>query len=270
MKRISLIQYRSASITPDLAEALRQLEVRAAEMGNVVVDFRGTSVTDHSWEDDASWVKETGCKPPWSLVPAGREVYLTIKFKEDQGPPESVRERQLATLWALAVPLRFVPWRRYPLPDEGDHVWHFFGPWQVLYEHLLGEGRGEEAWPSLCAAAQTDVGGWEGDRKVERFVQAQLHRVGVNIGPIDGRISDRSLEGLKRIGLQGMPIATAAERLAEMIDVDRSPEERRIGHVVVPGRDCSIVTSGQVYSTKTPQGAALTIDGPGRIIVDVN
>ncbi len=269
MKRIALVQYQKASVPPALAETLRQLTLRAAELGNVTFDFFGHSTQTNRWANRNEWKNPTGCAPAWSLIPAGREILLDLRFKEDKGSEESKRERELAMLWGLVVPLGFTPWSRYPLPAPGDNVFHYFGPWQTLYDHLIGEGRGEAAWPSLCAAAQCDVGAWEGPQAVERTVQAQLHRVGTNVGPVDGIIGQRTLEGLKRLGLQGQKLMDAVEKLLSFDNAPRDPQERQFGHVVIPGHNSSIVCSGQVYSTKTAQGAALTIEGPGRVIIDV-
>jgi len=204
------------------------------------------------------------------MVPSGREVSLSLIFKEDEVPSDVAKAHEIATLWALAIPCGFTPYQRYPTPNSShDDLFHCFGPWQILYDHLVSEGRGEEAWPSLCAAAQSDVGAWQGERKVERFIQAQLHRVGVNVGPIDGQVAHRTLTGLKRLGLDGMALEDAAVKLIGMNSIEHESQDRRIGHIVVPGQNASIVCSGQVYSTKTATGAALTIDGPGRVILDL-
>ena len=266
MKRESLVLARGGSITADAAEALRQLEVRCNERGNVRVDASPTSANLHQWD---SW--QLPGQPEWSLIPSGREVPIHLEFVESEVPKEHEEAHGLAVLWALAIPCGFTPLARYPVPDRDGsaNIFHCLGPWQILYDHLMGEGRGETAWSSLCAAAQSDVGAWQGERKIECFIQAQLHRVGVNVGPIDGQIAHRTLTGLKRLGLDGMPLTDAAGRLAEMRSEKPQPQERNIGHIVVPGQNLAIVCSGQVYSTKTANGAALTIDGPGRVVLDL-
>lgn len=267
--RKNLVQYRTATVTPDVAESMRKLESRAAELGNVRVDFRGTSKNHHGWNIVKQNPGATGCKPQWSMVPTGREVYLRLTFLNDDGDEATRAERELATLWGLAVPLGFTPWMRYPLPGEGDNVFHVLGPWQILYDHLVSIGRGEEAWPSVACAAQSDVGAWQGLHPVERFVQAQLHRIGINIGPIDGQIGEVTAEGLKRTGLHGKSLTEAAEKLINM-QLPKPPQDKpNIGHVVVPGKNLSIVCSGQVAATRTATGAKLDIQGPGRIVVDV-
>lgn len=268
--RERLVQYRRASLTADTAEAMRLLESKAAKVGNLRLEFSGPGRQDLIWEKVRENPGPTGSKPEWSMLPSGREVYLKLHFAKDEGPEESRDERALAMLWALAIPAGFTPWNRYPLPGVGDNVFHYLGPWQVLYDHLLSLGRGEEAWPSVAAACQTDVGTWEGPRGPERFLQAQLHRLGINVGPIDGIIGEVTTAGLQRAGLSNVPVSEAAEKLTKMQPPKpKDPDQQHIGHVVIPSHKFSIVCSGQVFSTKTATGAALTIKGAGRVVLDI-
>lgn len=269
--RTNLVQYRTATLTSDLSEAMRKLEGRAHELGNVRLDFKSTGKGAHQWDVVRTHPGPTHCKPEWSMIPTGREVYLGLRFIEDEGEDAEItrRERELATLWGLAIPLGFTPWVRYPLPGDGDDVFHYLGPWKILYDHLLSVGRGEEAWPSVACAAQSDVGAWQGSHPMERFVQAQLHRIGINIGPVDGQIGDVTAEGIRRAGFHGKPLDKVAEGLLKMQLPEALPDTSKIGHVVVPGKNLSIVCSGQVTSTRTPTGAKLDINGPGRVVVDI-
>lgn len=269
--RTKLVQYRTSTVTTDVTEAMRKLEARAHELGNVRIGFQGTSKGSHLWDAVRTQPGPTRCKPEWSMVPTGREVYLSLHFTEDEGEDAAAtrRERELATLWGLAIPLGFTPFTRHPLPGDGDDVFHFLGPWRTLYDHLTSVFRGEEAWPSVACAAQSDVGAWQGVHPMERFVQAQLHRIGINIGPVDGIMGDVTTEGIRRAGLHGMPLDKVAEGLLKMQLPEPPPNTSRIGHVVVPGKNLSIVCFGQVTSTRTPTGATLDINGPGRVVVDI-
>lgn len=267
--RTKLVQYRTTSITPDLADAMRKLEARAAEHRNVRIQFKGSTKAEHSWSRLRGELGPTGCAPEWSMVPAGREVYLHAEYIEDEGEEKTRPERELALLWGLTVPLGFTPWIRYPLPGVGDDVFHFLGPWQIMYDHLVGVGRGEEAWPSIACAAQVDVGAWEGGRPLERFVQSQLHRVGLNVGPVDGVVADVTLEAIRRINLSDRPLTEVAQGLLTLQRPEPEPTEEQIGHVVVPGKNLSIVCTGQVTSTRTATGAKLNVGGPGRFVVDI-
>ena len=266
VQRTSLVAYRSSVITPDVAEAMRQLEIAAADRGGIRISYSGTPRNDMSWDSDPG---PTECPPHLSMRPTGREVLLRAELESYEGPPELRREAEIATLWGLAIPLRFLPWKRHPTPGGGDTVFHFLGPWATLHDHLLSEGRGEIAWASVCAAAQVDVGSWEGTKNVERFVQAQLHRLGFACGPVDGEIGQRTLGALRSLGMQGMSLKEMAQALSKARDPRKHTSKRRLGHVVLPGEDVSVVSYGEVAVARTPHGAEVTVDGPGRIVVSV-
>jgi hypothetical protein len=267
MQRTPLVALRRTLVTPDVAEAVRQLELRAAALGGFRLVVQGPPLENATWAGVAADAGPTERPPHASMRLTGRELYLRL---QSVGTTVERRQAEVEALWGVAVPCGFTPWLRYPLAGRGDEVFHFFGPWQVLYDSLLGEGRGEEAWPSTCVAAQVDVGKWEGDRAVERFVQAQLHRLGVPCGPVDGVVGDRTVASLRGLGLTGggMTFADAAARLAAMDPPKPRRAERRRGFVSVDG-PVSAVASGKVALTRSPQGYALAIDGPGRVILDV-
>lgn len=264
LERLSLVAYRKAAITPDLAEAMRQLEMRAAQAGGMRLAFK-------SRPQGLDWAKAerepgpTECPPAASLWIAGREARIRIHFTSRPAN----RWDEVSLLWSLAVPLGFTPWSRYPMPGRTDEVFHFLGPWQGLYDHLCGEGRGELAWPSVCAAAQVDVGRWQGDRWLERFVQAQLHRLGHHCGPVDGVVGPRTLAALRSIGLHSGTLEKAAQALCEHETPEVSERQRKVGYIIAPGQDLAVNAFGRVQSTRTRNGAALTIDGPGRVVIDV-
>lgn len=244
LARINLVAYQSATVAPDVAEALRLAETRAAGVRlHIKGPIRGT------------------LPPHLSLIPAGREVRIKLT-------PKITDPLALGRLWGLLVPLGFTPKNRYPLPGADDDVYHFFGPWQGLFDHLCGEGRGEFAWPSVCCAAQVDVGTWEGDRTIDRFVQAQLHRLGLHCGPVDGVITDRVTGALRALAVIGKTMEETAHLLAKFRIPPVEVSERRTGHITVSG-DLSVMAYGKVATTRTQQGVALTIDGPGRVVLDI-
>ncbi len=268
--RERLLQYRGAALTTDTIEALRQLEIRLARFGNVELEFSGPRKPEMSWNGLARSRGPTEQPAHTSLRIAGREIYLTLKYKEDPlVDPGTVEARELATLWGGAIPLGFTPWNRYPTPGRTQQVFHYLGPWNLLYDHLIGEGKGEFAWASVCAAAQLDVGTWEGGRETEMFVQAQLHRIGLNPGIVDGQIRDRTVATIKAAGYDGSALKELAKVLAERKNSKAATEERTIGHVVVPNRKFSVSSYGGVKTTRTQSGVALTIEGPGRLVVDL-
>lgn len=266
LTRTPLVAYRSAVVTPDTAEALRMMEDQANKLRmGIRIAFHGVPRHEAVWDAPAG---PTGYPPHLSLWPAGREVRLRVHLTDFKGSETAQREAEVAVLWGLVIPLGFTPWLRYPVPGPGDEVFHFLGPWQTVYDHLCGEGRGELAWSSVCAAAQVDVGSWYGTKKAERFVQAQLHRLGHHCGPVDGQVGDRTMAALRALGVQGS-LDEAAVALAAFEPPQIERGDSRHGHVLVPGEDVSVVAYGGVAATRTKQGVSLTVSGPGKVIISI-
>lgn len=264
-----IVQYRRGSFTPDLVEALRRLEQRVAKL-NATLTIEGPGQLEMTWERVRQDPGPTGLPPEWSAVPTGREVYLRLKINRDEGSEASRRERELAMLWAVVVPLGIVPFTRYPLAGPHDSVFHFFGEWGLLMDHLLGAGRGEAGWPSFCCAAQVDVGRWEGGRVTERLVQSHLHRIGFNVGSVDGIVGNKTQGALRAAGLHSLPMSDVAKQIVEMPPHIPPVLERDVqGRLEMPDVDFSIHPYGQVRATRTVRGADLQISGPGRVVIDV-
>lgn len=263
--------YRSTVLAPAVVEAMRLLEVAAASRKQGLrVEYGGVAAVD------ASWVGVGNCPGPLSLPahlslrPAGREVCL--RLLNERG------ESELALLWELAVPLGFVPWLRFPVPDAHglDTVFHHPGEWAMLVDALHAEGQGEHAWPSLCAAAQVDAGTWGGDKPVERFVQAQLHRLGVSCGRVDGVVGGRTLAALKSLGLGGKSLTEVAEKLSGMTShagTGKNPKRTRarqqVNIIVPPSLKSEGFVTGNLLSSRTPQGYTLNFEGSGQFTLVV-
>jgi len=216
-----------------------------------------------SWEGVDHDAGPLGLSPWKSMRPTGREVYLRIES------PKMVPDHKLAVLWSIAVPLGFVPWDRYPVPSPTSHVFHYLGPWSTVGDFLHGEGRGDLAWPSMVCAAQVEVGTWGGNQITERTVQMHLHRLGIHCGPVDGVIGPVTIAAMKALGMGGMEISRVAEDLAKMALPSVPREDRVRGHVVLGGYPMEAFSSGGVRTVETRQGYALTVDGPGRLILVV-
>ena len=259
----TLQPYRRTLVTPDTYEALRRLEVAAKEHGGIRIEYDGVAASHASWEGVEEDPGPLGL-PAWmSMRPTGREVYLSLSGVDN--PME-----QLAVLWSLAVPLGFMPWDRYPVPSATSHVFHYIGPWATLGDFLHGEGRGDLAWPSMSCAAQIEVGTWGGTQSTERTIQTHLHRLGIHCGPVDGNIGPVTVSALKALGLQSVESQKAADQLVLMAVPRAKPKEgRERGSLVLGGCPMEAFTSGGVHATKTRQGYALTVDGPGRLILMV-
>jgi len=259
-QRIQLVAHRSAVVAPDVAEALRQVERLAALDPLARIVFKGTSRAQVSWEGAVE-------PPRLSLRPAGREVQLKLQLQQDFPSEEQKIQVELATLWGIVVPLGFTPKNRYPNPGPEDDVFHYFGPWQGLYDHLCSEGRGEEAWPSVCAAAQADIGTWEGDRGVERFVQAQLHRLGLHCGPVDGIIGESTQKALAALAMKGQTLEQLADTLGKFKQPPASKEARRFCHLITPQEDVQAFAYGKIAATSIKTGYVFTVDGPGKVVL---
>jgi len=260
------VAYRSSVVTPDTAEALRHLETNAAKIGGIRIHFEGVSASEAKWGDIPG---PTGYPSNLCMRPSGREVYLRAELLDYDGPESMRRHHEVAAIWGFTVPLGFTPWLRHPVAGDGDTVFHFLGPWQPLYDHLCSEGRGELAWPSICGASQADVGRWGGPKATERFVQAQLHRLGLHCGAVDGHIGERTTSALRALGIEGQTFEELAKTLAKFNTPETDPQERRHGHVLIPGDDVSVVSYGKVATTQTRQGVTLAVDGPGKVIINI-
>ena len=250
-RRTQLANVRGLIMAPDIAEAVAKLEKTAAETAKWRLVLSGPK----SGTDEGN---------PLSMAPAGREIRMSFSRADVKDP-----QAALCALWGFAVPLGFTPWLRWPVSGIGDDRFFFLGPWKMVGDRLLAEGRGHLAWPSMCAAAQADAGVWKGDDAERRFVQAQLHRIGKNCGPVDGIVASRTLEAIEAAGLGGDNFQKIAEALRTAEPPAPSPATRNVGHVSLPGRKLVLSAFGGVKCVQNNQGAALTVDGPGRLVVDV-
>ena len=265
----TLVQHRTGAFTPDLTDALRKLEHRLSTL-KARVKITGRSPAQMSWDHVREDPGPTGLPPEWSAIPAGREVLLKLEILDDEEPEGSRRERELAMLWGLAIPLGFTPFARYPLPGPHESVFHFVGPWATLMDQLLGAGRGETAWPSFCCAAQIDVERWEGSRTTERLVQAHLHRLGYNVGPVDGIVGNKTQGALRATNLHSKALTEVASEIVGITpEVPKILERDVQGRIELSDVSFSIHPYGQVRATRTIRGADLHISGPGRVVLDV-
>lgn len=247
MHRQHIRVYKGFMVTADVAEALRLLEGKASEKGWKVKYLKPERPSGHQ---------------PLSLLKAGREVRLEFQ------KAKSTAQDALNALWGIAVPLGFTPKLRHPLVEPGCKVFHYFGPWQALYGKLLAEGRGHLAYPSVCCAAQVDVGEWEGDKTEARFVQAQLHRIGRNPGPIDGVVGQRTAAAIESLNLARGSLSVVADHLRLATPPVAQHKEQR-GHLLIPNRKVVVQGMGGVKTWPMQNGAGLQISGPGRLVVDV-
>jgi hypothetical protein len=256
MQRVSLVTYGDLEVVPEMEAALDQLKASYNQ-------YLGLS--DFYFSQD-----------PKSLMSlAGREVTLKVK-QSSLAEVENNLSYFISALWAIAVPLGFTPWNRYPTPTGDlnlDFKLHFFGPWYTIYEKICSEGRGESAWHSMQDASLVDVGRLEHSQVLEKFVQSQLHRWGYNCGLVDGVLGPRVQNCLKALNAPGLNLKDLAEYLKGESPADlkkHGARETVYGQVVIPNYNFKVFTYGKVYSAGQASGsAALTVEGPGRVILDV-
>jgi hypothetical protein len=181
-----LTDYQGARLTPDTVAALVEAQ-RLIEAEGWVWDLFGPRGVLNPRDQR-------------SLVPAGREVQLRLR------KPGATDLAALEALWGFLLPLGFQSQQSYPeirTPDLGGHwVFYFPGPWAEVYRKLLEGGNNPyQAWSSICAAAQVDVGMWRGDRSAERLIQAHLHLLGVDVGLVDGVLEAATAQALETLGV---------------------------------------------------------------------
>lgn len=247
MHRESLQGYKGMLLTPDTARALSDLEAWASGLGRTLRLHTPPLAPGHD---------------PLSLLQAGREVHITLHGGADDG-------ENLYTLWGGAVPRGWTPRLRDPLLESGSAVFRFFGAWQVVYDRMLAEGRGHLAFSSLCCAAQVDVGRWGGTETEARFIQAGLHRLGYNPGPIDGVIGPRTQAALEALFPERPTRPMILEYLRTAQPDEGAKRSGTRGHLLIPGHEIVIASYGGAQAWRVQHGAAIQIHGPGRIVVDV-
>lgn len=206
-------------------------------------------------------------RPDTPLGEAGREIGMSLALNG---------ENRLDVLWGAALPYGFTPLARYPEPcPPYDEVFHFLGPWQSVYTHFTSTGHGESAWKSTVYAARVAAGlstpeFLPNERRVEGFVQVHLHRLGYNIGYINGKIAEAETVALRSLGLGHLTLEDAALQIASIQPPDQGtvdPPYR--GNVLVKG----LVRAqgfGEVQAVQTNTGAALRVAGPGRVVLDID
>ena len=126
------------------------------------------------WNDETSWHT------------AGRAIDIDLAVWLASG-------KSLADLWELARPLGWVPIISQPDPTRAE-AWHLEcrGPWGVVRDRL--------GYEQAALAATLDAGAWRGPGWEHMSLQAQLHRVGLDVGPIDGVVGPRTRQGIAALG----------------------------------------------------------------------
>lgn len=220
-KLIPLRDTAEGLCVPEMASALLILQAAVLAKGG---DFRVTSMTRDLKTQAAAyaryqaWVKagrppvtspkydpdtmkaDVVARPGYSWHNAGRAVDISIKALRFPGV---AADKQLDLLWDLARPLGFRPILKTP-EERASEAWHFdfMGPWAGLFQR-----RGDYAEAAMAACL--DVGGSGYGRDVEREIQAHLHRLGIDVGAIDGLVGTKTRTGLHALDLDEYAIDMA-------------------------------------------------------------
>lgn len=243
-------------VTPDTLESLLRAESRLAEkVPSFKIRCIGSSDT--------------------LMAKAGREIRVVVEAGSGTGNP-------VALLWSAAVPSGLTPWARYPVREEIS-TFHCLGSWQVLYDHLMSSGAGEFAWDFVQLSAAVETLGWSDvlventdldflkGKGLEFQFQTHLHRLGYNIGIPDGRVSGGVLKALNALGISKVSEdSLRALSGIEPIEFQKREVFPATGHVTLPKSVRYRAHGfGGVNVTHTPKGAVMAINGPGRLVLDV-
>lgn len=264
---VSVSRDYSAQVTPDTFDAIRLLR---KEFLTRYPDLE-FSLTLPTWEPAITT----------QMKSSGREVGIQVREPASNPLQELTSFPMIPLMWSLAIPLGFIPFNRYPTPGKGSTLFHYLGPWKRLFHNLVQSGYGNMAWVSVSRACALDAGNWDLEknepwnkdvrlRGLEIFVQAQLHRLGYDVGPLNGIIDQVALNSIKALNLGNTPLQQTAINLANL----RTPEEELPTNEPLEGvlhmdGIRNVQTWGYVSHTLTPQGAYFTAKGPGKILVDV-
>jgi len=199
--------------TPDTAAALLALsDAVAAEGGDLRITelHRDTEVQAAARTRYENWLhagkppthdpafEHATMKPHYVARPgrtfhsAGRAIDIDLDALWFDRAPAS---RRLDLLWDVAVPLGWRPVIRQP-DEHASEAWHldYLGPWRKVLD-LHG-------YETAAICANLDVGNTTLPRSDARWIQAQLHRAGFDVGDVDGYLGPRTEAGL---GLAGAP-----------------------------------------------------------------
>ena len=135
-------------------------------------------------------------------------------------------DASLSALWDVVRPLGWRPVLREPKMGMAE-CWHFdhFGPLEAVrglyYAHRRDGSKYRNAYGNTAVAGHALVGTWSGDRRQERYLQAQILLGGEWIGLVDGRPGRQTRGGFERLTGEKWPggSRTTPKAVAEAIGI---------------------------------------------------
>lgn len=134
--------------------------------------------------------------------------------------PGVARDHQLQAFWEISAPLGFTPIIAHPNAGQSE-AWHFdhLGPLQNVYDLFKEAGPGYyDAYAQTALVGCVLTGSFEGDRKMERMVQARLLLAGFWTGPCDGQIGPTTMKGFAEAEIGGVLRTTSPVTLLNKLD----------------------------------------------------
>lgn len=214
-------------LTPDAAQALADLcDAIEADGGTLGVSdcFRSVADQAKARKKYDNWVRagkpsrksssfdSKTMKAAFTSRP-GRSFHCggrAVDLDHMRAAPTSVpRDKKLDWLWARARPLGWRPVIR--AADEGKkEAWHFdfMGEWADTYDRIGYEQT------AICTVLDLGIGKGIFTRPWERWVQAQLHRLGHDVGDVDGYHGKTTKAGLEVAKLAHLSKKQLSEVLA--------------------------------------------------------
>jgi D-alanyl-D-alanine dipeptidase len=205
---------RAGSLVPAAADALAALhDACAADGGTLRVSdcFRSIEDQKKARAKYDNWVaagkpkrssdsfNSKTMKAAYTSLP-GRSFHCTGRSVDvdhmNAAPSDVPRDKKLDWLWERAKPLGWRPVIK--TADEGkSEAWHFdfMGEWAPVFDRI---GYNETA---MCGVLDLGLGADVFSRAEERWIQAQLHRIGQDVGTVDGYLGANTKSGLAAIGL---------------------------------------------------------------------
>lgn len=129
--------------------------------------------------------------PGYSNHETGRAIDATTSRLSFPGLPA---DKQLDKYWEIAKPLGWSPIIKEAKEGTTEN-WHFdfWGEWQRVKD-VYGY-----SVASMCGHLDVGIGVYGDD--LDKLLQAQLHRAGIDVGPIDGAVGPNTKKGCAHVGI---------------------------------------------------------------------